>query len=141
MRQLCAAQGQKRYLRHQFRDFGGRFQLEAKVTISGPDSYELGAGEKGFYDEERALTMMNAGRSVLTEVAYGTRHGTCSDWIGEHAEWHQSESKAPNSIPSTQYAMFSQTVTSLLHQRSEFIIVVMAEVGQIINVTNGRKRT
>jgi hypothetical protein len=47
MRQLCAVQGQRRYLGHQFRDVSVRFHLEAKVAISGPDSYELGASEKG----------------------------------------------------------------------------------------------
>ena len=46
MRQLRAVQGQRRYLGHQFRDVSGRFQLEAKVAIFGPDSYELGVGEK-----------------------------------------------------------------------------------------------
>lgn len=46
MRQLCAVQGQRQYLGHQFRDVSGRLQLEAKVAISGPDSYELGMGEK-----------------------------------------------------------------------------------------------
>jgi len=46
MRQLCAVEGQRRNLGHQFRDVSGRLELEAKVAISGPYSYELGAGEK-----------------------------------------------------------------------------------------------
>ena len=69
MRQLRAVEGQRWYLGHQFRHVSGRLELEAKVAISGPDSYELGAGEKGIlwqrentdHDERREERLELAG--------------------------------------------------------------------------------
>jgi len=71
-----AKQGQRVYLRHQFRDVNGRLQVEAKVAISGSDSYELGAGEKGSVVGMKVPTMMDVGSVV--------------DWwpVWGRASWH-----------------------------------------------------
>jgi hypothetical protein len=68
MRQLCAVENQRWYLGHQFRHASGRLKLEAKVAISGPDSYELGVGEKGIL-RDRESTDHGERREERVELA------------------------------------------------------------------------
>jgi|SRR6266849_8015596 len=95
MRQQCAVQ---------YRDRDGTLVTNAEMSAVGSTSKRklpsldliltsLARVRKGFYERERVLTMMNVGRSDFGSLVCGTRHGTCTDWIGStlYGRWPASE--------------------------------------------------